>query len=96
MDSDSLFDLQKSGMAMHRVIYIVFFLQRLLLQFESKEIQISTTVCILVFLMLCEIIEEILYHTDCMKSLTVLRVARYIQCLFATIMLAFFHGTVDL
>ena len=60
MDSDSLFDLQKSGMAMHRVIYIVFFLQRLLLQFVSKEIQISTTVCILVFLILCEIIEEIL------------------------------------
>ncbi|HCJ09143.1 MAG TPA: hypothetical protein DHV96_12525 [Lachnospiraceae bacterium] len=95
MNTEPAFELQKNGMAMHRVIYIVFFLQRLLLQFESKDIMLSKTICILVFLVLCEVIEEILYHTDCMRSLTFLRVARYTQCLLATVMLAFFQGTMD-
>ena len=95
MNTEPAFELQKNGMAMHRVIYIVFFLQRLLLQFESKEVMLSKTICILVFLVLCEVIEEILYHTECMGSLVFLRVARYTQCLLSTVMLAFFQGSMD-
>ena len=94
-NTEPAFELQKNGMAMHRVIYIVFFLQRLLLQFESKDIMVSKTICILAFLVLCEVIEEILYHTDCMKSHTFLRVARYVQCILSTAMLAFFQGATD-
>ena len=94
-NTEPAFELQKNGMAMHRVIYIVFFLQRLLLQFESKDIMVSKTICILAFLVLCEVIEEILYHTDCMKSHTFLRVARYVQCILSTAMLAFFQGSTD-
>ncbi len=95
MNTEPAIELQKNGIMMHRIIYIVFFLQRLLLQFESEEVQLNKTICILVFLALCEIMEEILYHTDCFRNIKVLCAARYVQCLFATVMFAFFQGTVD-
>ncbi|MGN0152819.1 MAG: diguanylate cyclase [Lachnospiraceae bacterium] len=95
MDKKLLINLQKKGIAMHRLIYVIFFLQRLLLQLESNDIPLRNTICIFVFLGVCEVSEEILYHKNCFNSLIVLRVLRYVQCLMSTVMIAFIQGTND-
>lgn len=93
MDTKSVIEVQKNGIFMHRMIYVIFFLQRVLLQFEIKDVLLKNTICILVFLVLCEVLEEIFYCKDYFNRLTVLRVVRYVQCLFATIMFVFLEDS---
>lgn len=50
MDTKSVIEVQKNGIFMHRLIYVIFFLQRVLLQLEIKDVLLKNTICILVFL----------------------------------------------
>lgn len=95
MDTEAVINIQKKGLIMHRLIYVIFFLQRILFQFENKEVRLRNTMFILGFLVVCELIEEIFYHVNYFNKLNVLRVIRYLQCLSATIMLAFLQSSQD-
>lgn len=88
----SVIEIQKMGIPMHRIIYAVFFFQRLLVQLRSDEDQVKNTVVILFFLAVCEIIEEIFYHSNLFEKVKVVRVVRYMQCVFASVMVLFLHG----
>lgn len=95
MDTKSVIEIQKKGIFMHRLIYVIFILQRLLLQFEMKEVSVRNTVCILSLILLCEAVEEIFFYTNYFNSLMVIRVVRYIQCLLATLVLVFLQISDD-
>lgn len=95
MNMTSVIEIQKKGIPMHRILYAVFFFQRLLVQLRSDENQIKNTIVILSFLAVCEIIEEIFYHSHLLEKVKVVRIVRYIQSVFASIMLIFLHGLED-
>lgn len=92
MDTKSLIELQKKGILMHRLVYIIFFLSRVLLQILDKSIQVENTTYILVFLVLCAVLEEVFYHFSYFKRIFILRFIRYIQCVLASGMLCFIQG----
>lgn len=92
MDVKSLIELQKKGILMHRLVYVILFFYRILLQVLNKETVWRNTIWILGFLALCGIIEEIFYYNDYFKKILVLRIARYMQCLLSMIMLCFIES----
>lgn len=93
MDTTSIIEMQKNGIIMHRIIYVIFFMQRVLLQSMSDMVELKDTVTILAFIFLCEMIEEILYYSKLSAKIKIMRVVRYIQCVLATVMLLFLQGT---
>ncbi|MCM1157626.1 MAG: GGDEF domain-containing protein [Bacteroidales bacterium] len=95
MDVKSVIRVQKKGIVMHRLVYLVFFLQRLLLYFESGNILFRNLIAVLVFLGFCEILEEICFSRNYFDSIAVVRIVRYIQCMCATIMFIFMEGADD-
>ena len=50
MDKQSFIEVQKNGIMMHRLIYVIFFLQRLLLHFQSDTILLRNTIVIISFI----------------------------------------------
>lgn len=92
MDTKSLIELQKKGILMHRLVYIIFFLSRVLMQILDKSIQSENTIFILVFLVLCAVLEEVFYHFGYFDRIFILRCTRYIQCVLASGMLCFIQG----
>ena len=92
MDTKSLIELQKKGILMHRLVYIIFFLSRVLLQILDKSIQPENTIYILVFLVLCAVLEEVFYHFSYFDKIFILRCTRYMQCVLASGMLCFIQG----
>lgn len=92
MDTKSLIELQKKGILLHRLVYIIFFLSRVLMQILDKSIQSENTIFILVFLVLCAVLEEVFYHFSYFDRIFILRCTRYIQCVLAFGMLCFIQG----
>ena len=92
MDTKSLIELQKKGILLHRLVYIIFFLSRVLMQILDKSIQSENTIFILVFLVLCAVLEEVFYHFGYFDRIFILRCIRYIQCVLASGMLCFIQG----
>ena len=92
MDTKSLIELQKKGILLHRLVYIIFFLSRVLMQILDKSIQSENTIFILVFLVLCAVLEEVFYHFSYFDRIFILRCTRYIQCVLASGMLCFIQG----
>lgn len=92
MDTKSLIELQKKGILMHRLVYIIFFLSRVLMQILDKSIQSENTIFTLVFLVLCAVLEEVFYHFSYFDRIFILRCTRYIQCVLAFGMLCFIQG----
>ena len=92
MDTKSLIELQKKGILLHRLVYIIFFLSRVLMQILDKSIQSENTIFILVFLVLCAVLEEVFYHFGYFDRIFILRCTRYIQCVLASGMLCFIQG----
>lgn len=92
MDTKSLIELQKKGILMHRLVYIIFFLPRVLMQILDKSIQSENTIFTLVFLVLCAVLEEVFYHFSYFDRIFILRCTRYIQCVLAFGMLCFIQG----
>lgn len=92
MNTKSLIELQKKGILLHRLVYIIFFLSRVLMQILDKSIQSENTIFILVFLVLCAVLEEVFYHFSYFDRIFILRCTRYIQCVLAFGMLCFIQG----
>lgn len=95
MDIESIIKVQRRQIIIHRLIYGVFFLQRILLHLVSKDVSVKNTVFILALLVLSEIVDEICYKMEYFRRPNLLKATRYIQCLCATAMVAFLEGVTD-
>lgn len=93
MDTTSVIEIQKNGIVMHRIIYVLFCLQRVFIHFISDAVEIKNTVAIMSIVVLCEIIEEVFYHNNFLKRVNILRMIRYIQCVLTTLMFIFLQNT---
>ena len=93
MKTTSVIEIQKKAIIMHRIIYVLFFLHRLILKLMSDTVEVKNTVVILSILVLCEVVEEIFYHNNFLNKINVLRVVRYIQCVLATMMMIFLKNS---
>lgn len=93
MNTTSIIEIQKKGIFMHRLVYVVFCLQRIVLQLTCDALELKNTVIILSFLLICEIIEEFFHYTDFYGKIQAVRIVRYIQCVLTTIMLLFLQGS---
>lgn len=93
MGDRSIIEVQKSKIMMHRFLYVVFFLQRILLQFASDDIILSNTIVILSFIAGCELIEEVFKALNYFNKVRVLRIVRFVQCLLTSLMLLFLQGS---
>lgn len=89
MNVKAMIEQQKKSIMLHRIVYIIFFLLRMYLQYTSRDISMKNTVCILSFLTICAFCDELFYHTNYFNQLFVLRVSRYTECLLSTAMLCF-------
>lgn len=89
MDTHSVFIIQKKGIFLHRLVYIIFLLQRLLLQVLKKDVSMNGTIIIVGLIIVCFILEEVSCRKDYFNSLIYLRVMRYVQCLMSTVMMGF-------
>lgn len=95
MDKQSFIEVQKNGIMMHRLIYVIFFLQRLLLHFQSETILLRNTIVIISFIVLCEIVEEICNLKNYFNNAMVVSVIRYIESVACTVIMTFFYDTTE-
>lgn len=89
MDTESVFSIQKKGIFLHRIVYTIFLLQRLLLQVLQKEVSMRNTVLVLAMISVFFLVEEIANSKNYFESITFLRVMRYTQCFVSTAMICF-------
>lgn len=87
MSTQSIFTIQKKGIFLHRLVYVLFLLQRLLLQVLEKDISVKTTVFILVFVSIFFVLEEISCIKNYFDNIKYLRSLRYIECLMSAFMM---------
>lgn len=89
----TIIDIQKKGILLHRMIYVIFALQRIVVQLAFKEIVFSNTIIILALFATCVLAEEICYNKNFFGKAVVARGLRYGQCLVTVVMFIFLHDT---
>ncbi len=89
MEKETVFSIQNKGIFLHRLVYIIFLLQRLLLQVLQRDVSTRNTVLVVVFVVLCFILEEVSRYKNYFNSVMYLKVFRYTQCLLSAIMIGF-------
>ena len=87
--------LQKKGIITHRLVFIFFILQRITLQVVNRRMPLKNTIILSVFVLISALLEELLLKFSCFKSLTVLRIIRFVQCSITAIMLVFTESATD-
>ena len=89
MDISLKIKQQKSGIVLHRMVYLFFVLIRLFMAMQKDEISSTDNLLIVLFASLCLILEEVFYFFDYFNNVILIRGFRYIQCLLAISMLCF-------
>lgn len=87
MSAQSVFTIQKKGIFLHRLVYVLFLLQRLLLQVLQKDISVKTTIFFLVLVMIFFVFEEVSCAKNYFDNIKYLRGLRYIECLMSAFMM---------
>lgn len=95
MSLDLALKLQKKGIMMHRLVFVVFFLQRIALQMVYKNLPWKNTILMMVFIALCAAMEEGLAAFQAFDNLWVLRIIRFVQCSICSVMIIFTEDSTD-
>lgn len=89
MDTKSVFEIQKKGILLHRLVYILFLLQRVLLQVLQRDVSLIDTIIVVVLIAIFVAVEEFSYFKDYFNSVRYVQVMRYVQCLLSSILIGF-------
>lgn len=89
MDTSLMIKQQKSEIVLHRIIYFVFILVRIFLHIQNDVVEVKDNHIIILFAIICLVLEEIFCHKDYFNSIKVLRCFRYGQTLLIMMMLFF-------
>lgn len=95
MNIELAVELQKKGIMLHRLIFIIFVMQRLALQIVYKDMPLKNTIFMLAFVIVCAILEELLLRHGCFGHLYPLRGIRLAQCLISAGMVIFINSADD-
>ena len=86
MNTQSVFTIQKKGIFLHRLVYIIFLLQRLLRQVLQKDVSEQTTVLVSVLVVIFFLLEEFSNIRDYFNNIKYVRALRYAECLISSLM----------
>ncbi len=89
MFTHSVVELQKKGILLHRLVFIMLLLQRLLLQVLQKDVTVWNTTMVVVCVGTFFVVEEISAFKNYFNSVRYVRVLRYAECLLSAIMMGF-------
>lgn len=92
MNTKEIIEIQKKQLMIHRIVYAVFIISRLIFQLENSEIVLRSNKLIVGFILVTGIFEELLAFKDYFNNLILIRALRYIQCVFMGMMFVFLHG----
>lgn len=95
MSLDLAVKLQKKGLMLHRLIYVIFVLQRVAVQMVYKSLPWKNTILMIIFIVLCAAMEEVLALFSSFNNLYALRIIRFVQCAFSSIMIIFTEDNTD-
>ena len=87
--------LQKRGIILHRIIFLVFLLQRITLQLVYRDLPKNNTIALLLFVCVCAVLEELMLKFQCFNNIWAIRVIRFVQCSMCSIMIVFTESTND-
>lgn len=87
----TIIQIQKKGIFIHRLIYAVFLIQRIVIQLAYKEIVFHNTSLVLGLFALCVIGEEVCYFNDFFGKGIVARGLRFGQCMITAFMFIFLY-----
>lgn len=82
MNYNFIFEIQKRCLIAFRLVYMIFIFFRLLLEYEKNGKISNADIAILIFIIIVEIIEELLIRQKYFKKIFLTRIIRYIQCIF--------------
>ncbi len=89
MYTHSVIEIQKKGILLHRLVYVILLLQRLLLQVLQKDVTVYNTTMVVVFVGTFFAVEEVSNFKNYFNSVRYIRALRYAECLLAAIMMGF-------
>ncbi len=89
MNTQSVFTIQKKGIFLHRLVYIIFLLERLLLQVLQKDVSKQTTIFVSVLVAIFFVLEEFSNIKDYFNNIKYIRALRYAECLLSSLMFGF-------
>ncbi|MBQ4058934.1 MAG: sensor domain-containing diguanylate cyclase [Lachnospiraceae bacterium] len=89
MDTRPVFEIQKKGVLLHRLVYILFLLQRVLLQMLQREVSLVNTTIVIAIIIVFMTVEEVLYSKNYFDNVRCIQVFRYVQCLLSSILIGF-------
>ncbi len=89
MYTHSVIEIQKKGILLHRLVYVILLLQRLLLQVLQKDVTVYNTTMVVVFVGTFFAVEEVSNFKNYFNSVRYIRALRYTECLLAAIMMGF-------
>lgn len=95
MDIKLASKLQQKVIMTHRLVFILFVLQRITIQVVYRNLPTKNTIRLCAFVAVCAVLEELLLRFSCFGNLYVLRAIRFIQCAITTVMLIFTESTTD-
>lgn len=86
MGLNRIIEKQKKNNMTHTIIYAIFVLGRIFFQLTSKDVEWSSTILMIAFLLICKCSDDILYHFDYFNKTVVVKIHRYLQCLVCTVL----------
>ncbi|MBE5941311.1 MAG: GGDEF domain-containing protein [Lachnospiraceae bacterium] len=89
MNTHSVVELQKKGILLHRLVYVLLLLQRLLLQVLQKDVTISNTTMVVIVVGTFFVVEEVSSFKNYFDSVRYVRILRYVECLLSAVMMGF-------
>lgn len=89
MDTQAVFEIQKKGIFLHRLVYVLFLLQRLLLQVMQHDVSLKNTMVVVTVIVVFFIVEEISYVKNYFNKVLYVQAMRYVQCLISSVLIGF-------
>lgn len=89
MDTQSVFEIQKKGIFLHRLVYILFLLQRVLLQILRHDVSLVDTMIVVILIAVYAGAEEISRRKNYFDSIRYIRIMRYTQYITSAILIGF-------
>lgn len=93
MNIDVVSKFQKRIQMIHHYVFLLFIIQRVSVQLIHMNLSWTNTIIMIVFSLLCSMIERFLAVHNSFDNLYILRAIRLIQCVFCCIMIIFTNVT---
>lgn len=89
METQITLERQQKGIFLHRLVYTLFLLQRVLLQLLQTDVSVQNTVLIVILIAVFFLLEEISSFNNYFNSVLFVQIMRYTQCVLSSLLVLF-------